>query len=272
VHGGAHVLDENLQHKLGMRFLDVGTCSALALPRPCDVALREDALTLLRSLPDGCAAVVFFDPQYREVLNKLAYGNEGARQRERCALPAMTSAYIDQCAREIARVLQPSGYLMLWSDTFRVGTGAHLRIADVLPCVDVISWDSLRPGNGYRSRRRGGYLLVLQKPPLCAKATWTDHGIPDKWQEKVDRRIHPHAKPAGLIARLIGAVTKPGDLVVDPAAGSFVVMHVATEMGRKFIGCDIAHHRRTKPPADIIKRAPTTTTGDRKSRTKSKSK
>jgi hypothetical protein len=47
VHGGAHVLDENLQHKLGMRFLDVGTCSAL-----CDVALREDALTLLRSLPD----------------------------------------------------------------------------------------------------------------------------------------------------------------------------------------------------------------------------
>ena len=26
------------------------------LPWPCDVALREDALTLLRSLPDGCAA------------------------------------------------------------------------------------------------------------------------------------------------------------------------------------------------------------------------
>jgi DNA methylase len=35
-----------------------------------------------------------------------------------------------------------------------------------------------------------------------------------------------------LIARLIGAVTKPGDLVVDPAAGSFTVMHVATEMQR----------------------------------------
>jgi site-specific DNA-methyltransferase (adenine-specific) len=44
-----------------------------------------------------------------------------------------------------------------------------------------------------------------------------------------------------LIARLIGAVTKPGDLVVDPAAGSFVVMHVATEMQRRFVGCDIAY-------------------------------
>jgi site-specific DNA-methyltransferase (adenine-specific) len=212
----------------------------LALPWPCDVALREDAFTLLCSLPDGCTPLVFFDPQYREVLDRLAYGNEGARQRERCALPAMTSGYIDACCREIARVLTASGYLMLWADTFRLCTGAHLRI-DILPPVDLIVWDNLRPGNGYRSRRRGGYLLVLQKPPPRAKATWRDHGIPDRWAEKVDRRIHPHAKPAGLIARLIGAVTRPGDLVVDPAAGGFTVLRGARELGRRFIGCDIAY-------------------------------
>ena len=155
---------------------------ALALPWPCDVALREDALALLRSLPNGCTPLVFFDPQYREVLDRLAYGNEGARQRERCALPAMTSGYIDACCREIARVLQPSGYLMLWSDTFRLCEGAHRRVADVVKCVDLIAWDNLRPGNGYRSRRCGGYLLVLQKPPLRAKATWRDHRIPDRWR------------------------------------------------------------------------------------------
>jgi hypothetical protein len=68
--------------------------------------------------------------------------------------------------------------------------------------------------NGYRSRRHGGYLV-----PLCAKATWRDHRIPDKWWEKVNHRIHLHAKPVNLIARLIGAVTKPGDLAVDPVAG-----------------------------------------------------
>jgi site-specific DNA-methyltransferase (adenine-specific) len=213
----------------------------LALPWPCDVALREDALTLLRALPDGCTPLVFFDPQYREVLDRLAYGNEGARQRDRCALPAMSAGYIDQCCREIGRVLRPSGYLMLWADTFRLCTGAHLRIADILPPVDLISWDCGRMGMGYRTRRRGSYLLVLQKPPPRAKATWRDHGIPDRWAEKVDRRIHPHAKPAGLIARLIGAVTQPGDLVVDPAAGGFTVMHAAHELGRRFVGCDIAY-------------------------------
>ena len=82
----------------------------LALPWPCDVPLREDALTLLRSLPDGCAVAAFFDPQHRGVLDRLQYGNEGARQKHRCALPAMDDGYIDQCCREIARVLRPSGY------------------------------------------------------------------------------------------------------------------------------------------------------------------
>jgi site-specific DNA-methyltransferase (adenine-specific) len=38
---------------------------------------------------------------------------------------------------------------------------------------------------------------------------------------------------------LIGAVTQPGDLVVDPAAGSFVVMRAADQLGRNFIGCDL---------------------------------
>jgi site-specific DNA-methyltransferase (adenine-specific) len=208
--------------------------------KDANVALRGDALTLLQSLQSGCSPLVFFDPQYRGVLDKLEYGNEGARQKGRFALPAMTDAYIDQCCREAARVLAPSGYQPRWTDTFHLCEGDHRRIADVLKCVDLIAWDSLRAGMGYRTRRRGDYLLVLQKEPLRAKATWRDHGIPSRWPEKVDRKTHPHAKPAGLIARLIGAATQPGDLVVDPAAGSFVVMHVANAMGRKFAGCDIA--------------------------------
>ena len=197
--------------------------------------------TLLRSLPDGCTPLVFFDPQYREVLDRLAYGNEGARQRDRCALPAMSAGYIDA---------------MLPRD--RAGAAAE-RLPDALgrhvpplhgrspphrrhPSTRRSDQLGLRaPGIGYRTRRRGSYLLVLQKPPPRAKATWRDHGIPDRWAEKVDRRIHPHAKPAGLIARLIGAVTQPGDLVVDPAAGGFTVMHAAHELGRRFVGCDIAY-------------------------------
>ena len=117
-------------------------------------AERGDALQLLRGLTSGCTPLVFFDPQYRGVLDKLKFGNEGARQKGRAQLPAMTTDYIDDVCREAARVLVPSGYLMRWTDTFHLCESDHLRIADVLKCVDLIAWDNLRPGNGYRTRRR----------------------------------------------------------------------------------------------------------------------
>jgi site-specific DNA-methyltransferase (adenine-specific) len=97
-----------------------------------DVAQRGDALELLQSLPDGSAALAVFDPQFRGVLDRLHFGNEGARQKDRCALPAMTDSYIDWCKREIARVLRPSGYAFVWADTFRLCQGDHLRVADAL--------------------------------------------------------------------------------------------------------------------------------------------
>lgn len=110
----------------------------------------------------------------------------------------------------------------------------------MLPCVDLISWNSEKRGQGYRARRCGGYLIILQKRPLRARATWFDHGIPDHWSEQVDRKIHPHIKPTELLSRLIASVTKPGDLVVDPAAGSFCILEICQLLSRRFIGCDIA--------------------------------
>jgi site-specific DNA-methyltransferase (adenine-specific) len=144
---------------------------------------------------------VFFDPQYRGVLDKLKYGNEGARQRGRFNLPPMTSGYIDACCREAARILAASGYLLRWTDTFHLCEGDHLPITE-LKCVDLIAWDNLRIGNGYRSRRRGDYLVVLQKQPIAAMKTWQDHSISSRWPEKVDRTIHPHVKPIELVRRL----------------------------------------------------------------------
>jgi site-specific DNA-methyltransferase (adenine-specific) len=202
-----------------------------------DVAQRRDALDLLHSLPDGCASLAFFDPQHRAVLDKLKFGNEKSRQRGRAQLPSMSEDYIDACCREIARALVPGGYFMRWVDTYGLCEAHHLRITELKP-VDLIAWDSLRMGMGKRSRRRGDYLIVLQKPPIGAR-TWKDHGIPSRWPEKVDRARHAHIKPSDLISRLIAAVTQPGDIVLDPAAGSFVVMEAAGRLDRRFVGCDI---------------------------------
>jgi hypothetical protein len=71
-----------------------------------------DALVLLQSLPDCCTPLVFFDPQHRSVSTNLKFGNEGAPQRGRTTLPAMTEEYIDDVCFESARILKPGGYLM----------------------------------------------------------------------------------------------------------------------------------------------------------------
>src|SRR5262249_22191868 len=161
-----------------------------------NIAQRGDALVLLHSLPDGCAALGFFDPQFRELLDRQKYGNEGVlRQSERARLPAMTPDYIDAVIHEFGRVLKPSGYLMRWIDKFCLCEGHHLRIpSDTLKIVELIATDNQRLGMGYRARCRGDFLIVMQARPTMARATWTDHAIPDRWAEKVDRKLHPHIK------------------------------------------------------------------------------
>lgn len=74
--------------------------------------LNIDGVELLKQIPNGTLKVVFFDPQYRGILDKLSYGNEGkSRGKDRSDLPQMSDDIIKSFLKEIERVLLPSGYL-----------------------------------------------------------------------------------------------------------------------------------------------------------------
>jgi len=51
-------------------------------------------------------------------------------------------------------------------------------------------------------------------------------------------RLHPQQKPLGLCQNLVRQYSNPGELVVDPFAGSFTVGAAALREGRRFIGWD----------------------------------
>ena|SRR5436305_3912624 len=80
---------------------------------PFNTKLKMDGLTLLKSLENNSVSTVFFDPQYRGVLDKMNYGNEGERQIERSKLIQMDEKKIISFVREVNRVLKPSGHLFL---------------------------------------------------------------------------------------------------------------------------------------------------------------
>lgn len=211
-------------------------------PLPLNQRNQYDGLDLLRQLEPDSVPLCIFDPQYRGILDKMQYGNEGvSRGRARSELSQMSEAVIADFVRGISRVLMPSGHLFLWVDKFHLCTGVRPWLEDCgLEIVDLVTWNKDRMGMGYRTRRYAEYLVIAQKFPKRAKGVWQRHDIPDVWTEAVDdQQQHAHAKPVILQAALIQAVTDPGDVILDPAAGSYSVLEAAIGAGRKFLGCDI---------------------------------
>ncbi len=207
--------------------------------------LKMDGLKFLSHLPPDSIPIAFLDPQYRGVLDKMNYGNEGeSREKRRSALMQMSEELISEFIQGIDNVLIPSGHLFLWMDKFHLCQGFKTWFDDTqLDIVDLIVWNKDRFGMGYRSRRVSEYCVVLQKHPRRAKGVWKIHNIRDVWLERTKTKEHPHQKPVGLQAELIEAVSNEGDYVIDPAAGSFSVMEAALIKGRNFIGCDLVEHK-----------------------------
>ncbi len=201
-----------------------------------------DGREFLSLLSDNSIPVAFFDPQYRGVLDHLSYGNEGkSRGKSRTSLLQMSEDVITDFIGRLGEVLLPSGHLFLWVDKFHLCSGVQdWLVGTDLGVVDLITWDKERMGMGYRSRRVCEYLMVLQKVPRRAKGVWTRHDIRDVWREKLDSGAGTHAKPIGLQRALIEAVSNEGDVIIDPAAGTFSVLSSCDLSGRNFLGCDIA--------------------------------
>ena len=223
-------------------FLSSFTTQKIEIPETfrLNERMKMDGLEFLRQFKEDNIVVVFFDPQYRGVLDHLKYGNEGKRRGQaRGALPQMTET-IPQFIQHIARILRPSGHLFLWVDKFHLCQGIGDWLADTtLDIVDMITWDKGRIGMGYRTRRCSEYVFVIQKRPRRAKGIWRLHTIPDVWRESVPLVKSGHPKPIGLQGELIKAVSQVGDIVMDPAAGSFSVLEACRQHKRHFLGCDI---------------------------------
>lgn len=208
-----------------------------------DARQQMDGLKLLKWMAPRSAALMIFDPQYRGVLDKMNYGNEGEqRERGRAKLPVMTEYQIARFIEEAHRILKPGAHLLLWIDKFMLAEARHLALFAYAPemvRVELIHWNKLRPGMGRRARWRSEYLVIAQKPPVSAKLWRADRSIDDSWPEASDRSQHPHAKPYQLHQRLVRTLTKRGDLIVDPCAGSYGSLEVCKLTGRRFLGCDL---------------------------------
>ena len=98
------------------------------------------------------------------------------------------------------------------------------------------------------------YALVLYRDKLPkfrnTDANGERHMIKNWFEWKRDGkeipRIHPAQKPVNLLKTLISIFTDPGDVVIDPCAGSGATLRAARELGRNSFGFEISREFYTK--------------------------
>lgn len=76
----------------------------------------------------------------------------------------------------------------------------------------------------------------IKKSGKQMRSVWSI-GTPKNGEKKFGK--HPTQKPLSLLDRIVLASTKPGDVVLDPFAGSSTTGLAAVRQRRKFIGIDI---------------------------------
>lgn len=108
----------------------------------------------------------------------------------------------------------------------------------------MIVWDKGGLGMGWHYRRCYETVLVGEKPG--AKCKWYGgNSVPNviRYGKIIpSAEQHPTEKPEELASHFILLHSEPGDLILDPFAGSGSTLAAAERLGRKWIGCELDPH------------------------------
>jgi len=78
------------------------------------------------------------------------------------------------------------------------------------------------------------------QPGLPLTDVWTD--IKPLHNLSAERTRYPTQKPSDLLKRIIQASSNRGDVILDPFCGCGTTIEAAEELGRQWIGIDVAYH------------------------------
>src|SRR5215203_4217726 len=85
-------------------------------------------------------------------------------------------------------------------------------------------YEALKAGNDDVQMRSDWFF------PLCTGE--------ERLKDAAGRKVHPTQKPEALVARVLLAASRPGDVVLDPFFGSGTTGAVAKKLGRRFVGIE----------------------------------
>jgi site-specific DNA-methyltransferase (adenine-specific) len=174
---------------------------------------RGDNLELMKQTPDKLYDLAVVDPPYGIGVNSM---NMGSRKTIRPDKREWDNDIpTDEYFNELFRI---SKYQIIWGGNY----------FPLPPSKSFIIWDKAESMYGRDFAECEFAWVTPDKPAKIYKKT----------PNQLDR-IHPTQKPVKLLERIIEIFTDPGDVVIDPVAGSGSSLVAAENMGRKSFGFEI---------------------------------
>lgn len=195
--------------------------------RHLNTIINADCLEALPQLPAASVHFVLTDPPY--IANYRPRDGRTVRNDN-------NGAWLKPAFREIYRVLADNSFCVSfygWPKVFEFTEAFRLagfRIAGHFVCPK-----SYASSVGIvRYQHESAFLLAKGKPvqPLITISDvlpWSYTG----------NKLHPTQKPLSILKPLVETFTRPGDIVLDPFAGSGSSLRAAQLLGRNFIGIEL---------------------------------
>lgn len=220
-----------------------------------------DCIAGLATLPDRCVDVTITDPPYEAEAH-----TEQRRQKGKCTtvsgnsefrevsdamlnFAAITAEQRSAVAAQISRVTRQRAIVFCqaeavaaWREAFNAAGMPYRR---ALPWVKPDAMPSLHgrwPGQGYET------IVIAQHrdakaAPIGGKAvTYTCTRDPALYSRggASAKAPHPTTKPLRLMRELVNDFSEPGDIILDPFAGSGTTGIAALMLGRRFLGWELS--------------------------------
>jgi modification methylase len=229
--------------------------------------LIGDCIDKLQALPPASVDLVFADPPYNlQLEGQLSRPDQSIvdgvdddwdKFSDFAAYDTFTRAWL----AAVRRVMKPDATLFVigsYHNIFRVG--ASLQDLGFWILNDIV-WLKTNPMPNFRGRRFTNAhetLIWASKSAEAKRYTFNYEGLKagnedcqmrsdwtlpictghERLKTAAGRKVHPTQKPEALLARVILAASKPGDVVLDPFFGTGTTGAVAKRLGRAFVGIE----------------------------------
>ncbi|HEU5459035.1 MAG TPA: site-specific DNA-methyltransferase [Pyrinomonadaceae bacterium] len=234
-----------------------------------DKIVCNDVFLVLPNLPEACVDLMFADPPY----NLTKSFND--RQFRKTSIDEYAE-WLDSWLSQTVRVLKQTASVYICGD-WRCSAAIHRIGEKYFTAQNRITWEREK-GRGAKSNWKNcsediwfftvsdDYYFNVDEVMLKRQviAPYTDsNGTPKDWTESENGRFrlthpsnlwtdltvpywsmtentdHPTQKPEKLLAKIVLASSREGELVFDPFNGSGTTTVVAKKLGRHYLGVEI---------------------------------